>query len=554
MDIRSILIASVIGIIMGAGASYAFEKAQIDHLQTLTRTLTSQNNELNSKAAAYNTTIETEKGQIANLNTSLTALQEKYNAVLDNLTCQKSTIHLTVPDDFIQIQDAIDSIPLGKTGDIHIRAGTYIPGIKQGWTSLIRIKSNIIIYGDGINETIIKRSRSKGGNSDLDIIGTPPGVSCFNVTISDLTLDGNYGALPPNSGGSCIALSHDMNDSHRGIIFNRVAAINARAGFTGRNLIGSSYTDFGVLVDGCYSSNVFTNCDFINSIYVIIRGNEFRNTYGDRGKGSTGGDAIFAESTTVYLPKGSDGSCHYWNITGNHTLNTGDTAIDISSSAHSGTGLPPHTMMIVKGNHIVNGDVRISGAHDVWFENNIVDQGSGIKGEIDADAGESQPVGLHINGNVVRTKGDYGIRLSLARNVECTNNTITFIGYSQNQVGIRAGIRGTGVIAFNTIVNSTNEGIDFCDTLLDDDIESLIIRGNTILNMGGYGIYDNDFPQNNVIIIGNRIFSNNGKYAVYTGYKYNNWIIVNNSFSVSGKNGDNAVFAQNSINYGNVKS
>lgn len=347
--------------------------------------------------------------------------------------------------DYTNIQTAINSIPIGNYGDIYIKKGIYI---LSKVNPQIKLRSNIRIHGDGIGVTILKRSSTLNADSGLDMISNPAGVNLENVLIEDLTLDGNLGPDPPNSGGYCIGLSHNQNDVHKKIVFRNVEAKNARGGFIGRNLIGSSWTDFGVIVENCKSSNIWTACDFINSQYVKVIGNDFEDA---------GGDLIFPETTTSYLGGGGDGANHHWIIDSNYLKNAGDCAIDITSQTSD--GIPWNTDMTVTNNKVVTGNVRITGSDGVIIQGNVVYNGdmgplTYYKKGISSDAGQGGARNIIIKNNKVQPGNEkIGIYIQQNFNVVCTGNTIYIAPGSGSIALTQSGLTGTNTITGNIIIS-----------------------------------------------------------------------------------------------------
>jgi hypothetical protein len=149
--------------------------------------------------------------------------------------------------DYTNIQTAMNNLPAGPV-TLYIKEGTYTLGSGSGSPAAqILARSDLTIRGDGISKTIIRRSSTSQGNSNLDMIGTREGTPVRNFVLEDLTLDGMY-IDQGNSGGSCIIFSHNQNTVHKNIIIRRVEAKNSRAGFNSRNIIGSSWDDYGLII------------------------------------------------------------------------------------------------------------------------------------------------------------------------------------------------------------------------------------------------------------------------------------------------------------------
>lgn len=388
--------------------------------------------------------------QILILNTSALISASTFMATSGTIVYPTmKTVRYTIANDgsgnYNNIQAAIDAVPVGNYGDIYIKAGTYI---LSKVNPQIKLKSNIRIHGDGVGVTILKRSSTVNADSGLDMMSNPAGVSLVNVVIEDLTLDGNLGSDPPNSGGYCVGLSHNQNDVHKNIVFRKVEAKNARGGFIGRNLIGLSWTDLGVTVENCKASNIWTACDFINSQYVKVIGNDFEDA---------GGDLVFPETTTSYLGGGGDGANHHWIIDSNYLKNAGDCAIDITSQTSN--GIPWNTDMTVTNNIVITGNVRITGSDGVIIEGNVVYNGdmgplTYYKKGISSDAGQGGARNIRIRNNKVQPgNGKIGIYLQQNFNVVCTGNTIYIAPGSGSTALTQSGLTGTTTITGNIIIN-----------------------------------------------------------------------------------------------------
>jgi hypothetical protein len=456
-------------------------------------------------------------------------------------------VNLIVPDDYEQLQDAINAIPDGQSGDIHVREGIHVLRTPP-WpiTSMITLKSNLRIHGDGMDKTILRRSDVIGGSAERDIMGNPPGEPLINTVIEDLLLDGYYGPVTSafTEVGGGFVLSHnysiptpDPRPIHKGIVLRRVGSVNSRSGFSGRHYIGTSWDDPGITVEDCYSDNVWTNLTFVQSDYVKVLGNDFRNAVGD---------AIFPQSSSDIPSFRPDGGCRHWLIDNNDTLNSGDTAIDITSY----TG--PHQDIVARNNRLVNGHVRVSGATDVLLEFNSLEPGTGYKSYIGIDNGADQNTRIKVNDNTLECVRLYGIRFVTGRDSEIRRNKITFTAPYNGQTGITAALNGTSFIEGNTVDSPSVDGINFGNWGLGGDILSLTIRDNRITNFGRYGVYDSAKSQARVEVLENQMYGPSADWAVFTGYSTNSWMVQNNGFTVGALDGDQAVNAPGSTVSGNT--
>jgi parallel beta-helix repeat protein len=95
-------------------------------------------------------------------------------------------------NDRAAIQAALDAAHAAGGGVVYIPSGTYAidgGGATRTYAGL-QVRDNVTIIGDGMGETVIK---AMDGNSVgfTGLIRTPVGEETTNVTIQDLTLDGN---------------------------------------------------------------------------------------------------------------------------------------------------------------------------------------------------------------------------------------------------------------------------------------------------------------------------------------------------------------------------
>jgi len=370
----------------------------------------------------------------------------------------KVTLMMKVPSKaYPDLQSAIDAVPKGQSADIHILRGTYI---LPSTNPQITLKSNLRIHGDGIGKTILKRSATLRDNFDYDMMSNPDGVDLENVTIEDLTLDGMYPSDPLNYGGGCIVLSHNQVTVNEDIIVRRVEAKNANKGVGGRNFIGESWDDPGLTIEDCKIHNCWSLVSVINGEYVKILNNDLRHTTSLAISGRTGGDAIYTEATSVYLPEGQDGSCHHWIITGNYITDIGDTGLDITTSPATGNA-PYTTDIVMMNNTLVGASVRINYADGVVFQNNVI-KGSKtsilgrFKGGISVDFGSQGPSrNVKINDNNLEPSPGRTdvIDLEETYNIECVGNTF-YLPYVITTPITQIFLGGDVKISNNTFINS----------------------------------------------------------------------------------------------------
>ena len=345
--------------------------------------------------------------------------------------------------DYTDIQTAMNHLPSGPTV-LYIKQGTYTLGSGSGG-SQIKARSDLTIRGDGIGKTIIRRASTQGGNSNLDMLGTTSGVSVRNFVLEDLTLDGMY-PDQPNSGGSCIIFSHNQNTVHKNIIIRRVEAKNSRAQFNARNIIGTSWNDFGLIIEDCEFSHGWSGAVWMNCYYVKITGCYIYYT---------GGDAILPDTTSSNIQgTGGDGACHHFIIENNYCYVSCDTGIDIA--AHTARGDARHTDISARYNILVTAQARITGSDDVVFSDNIIyckdpipndaHNNNGVyKSGLSVDAGESPSNNLEVSRNIIQPgTGRRTMRFEQTHNLVCRDNVIYGINVENIQFSSVTGSQDTG--------------------------------------------------------------------------------------------------------------
>ena len=327
--------------------------------------------------------------------------------------------------DYADIGVALENLPSGFV-DFYIKKGTYVlpEGSGSPQPAQIHARSDMIIRGDGIGETILLRSSKPEDRSNVDMIGTFDRVE--NLVIQDLTLDGMY-VNQPNIGGSCIVFSHNNNVVSKNVILRRVEAKNARACFNARNIIGTSWSDFGLIIEDCAFSHGWTGATWANCYYVKITGCDISYT---------GNDGILPDSTYKYLEgTGGDGACHHFIIEENYCHVNGDTGIDLA--AHTKRGDARHTDLSARFNLLVCSQARITGCDDVVFSDNVIYNkfplpsdapinANEFRGGISCDSGESGSNNVDVSRNKVQpsASSDRSIRFEETNGLICKNNIV----------------------------------------------------------------------------------------------------------------------------------
>lgn len=97
------------------------------------------------------------------------------------------------------IQKAVDAAYAAGGGTVYVPAGVYIiaNGSLNKSDAGIQMRSNVTLTGDGMGQTVLRVAA--GNNKDITgVVRTPFGEETHNVTVSNLTIDGNRDA---NSSG-----------------------------------------------------------------------------------------------------------------------------------------------------------------------------------------------------------------------------------------------------------------------------------------------------------------------------------------------------------------
>jgi polygalacturonase len=266
--------------------------------------------------------------------------------------------------DFTDIQSAIDAVPPTALGTIIVKSGIYDlnPQYYYPYKSIV-LKSNIILRGEGIDQTIIRSFPDKqpyGSNIRRTTIIADEQLD--NVIIENLTVIQN--GTPDLKGYGGIRLGSCTNVIVRNVMVTDV---------TGEALQISG----NALVEDCFFDRIWTGIAISGpSDGAVVRNNYIYNT---------GGDGIF--------PQATGGAVTNLVIENNHLEHITDTAIDITGDKTKGIR---HQNIVAIGNEIVNGSIRISGADNIQLLNNTI-----TYGQISVDPGQGHPTNIQISGNII---------------------------------------------------------------------------------------------------------------------------------------------------------
>jgi parallel beta-helix repeat protein len=209
-----------------------------------------------------------------------------------------------VTNDTIAIQAALNAARAAGGGDVYIPAGDYIvTGNGKSSDGALRVYSNTNFYGDGMGLTNIKVADGYNKAAVTGIIRTPYNTETNNVTISNMTLDGNrdnvstvkvdgfFCGVRPGDPRACTNITLDKMeikdcsgygfDPHEQtfnmVISNSVAHGNKLDGFVADYIVGGTYINNVAYDNDRHGFNVCTS-----SQNVVISNNV---AYGN---GSTG--------------------------------------------------------------------------------------------------------------------------------------------------------------------------------------------------------------------------------------------------------------------------
>ena len=419
-------------------------------------------------------------------------------------------IQYIVPDDYPDIQSAIDAGPIDEFLDVHARSGDWTLNPVSKWPpNQIVVRPNLLLRGDGIDKTIVEMVPPELANTmRTDVITSVSDTA--NFTLQDLTV--NQNATPDNAGSSAVYL---RTGNHSDILFRRVKVINA----FGAGL--AVPRGINVSIEDCIAENVHTGITLIGCDGFKLLRNDIRNVPGN---------AIYP-----------GWACRNGLIERNRLESAGDLAIDITSNAPN----PPSDNIIARYNEVINGHVRVTNSVNIILYKNKI-----VYGWITVDSGQALASNVTVQENEVITDRANGIRFAGVSLCDAIGNKIKMlppIAGIDKQIGMRLAIRGPSRIENNEITGSRDYGMDFAGWGLGGDTDMTILN-NKIADFGDIGIYDNAKNQGKIKILQNKIYSTlpTARLGILTDYVANNWLIEKNALKVGELVGNQAIYAPGS--------
>lgn len=420
-----------------------------------------------------------------------------------------------------KIRDAITT-SVGKT--LYFPKGTYVVD------SVLSFPNNLVITGDGAG-TVIRQSSGQSGN--LFYIG--PSVS--NITISNITLDGNWTACTSTEVANGIRI-----DDSSSIKINNVTIQNVSTDGINLKTAGPN-SNRDILIEGCS----FKNCG--RNGVAVLAGKNIRvaNNYFEQcGYANidiepnvllAGGFVTVSGNVGFTAPLG-----HVWNqysegnsiVNNVYTNNKTKISGTQQASPTATTGniiLTDSTKTFITSGIVVGDTLASTTTGNTGFK--VVSVDSETQLTIRRMYGAAVALG---NGHTYTFFGEraaYGdwnsacsvFSANVARNVKTLGGTLTDTG------GHGLLIEGCekGSYNGNVLDSIANRGI-----WLSSSSKSSIV-GNTVISTGSYGLYSNGESSTNCRIQGNRIEGSSGTTFglgtthVVDGLKNNSYIRVHRS-------------------------
>lgn len=490
-----------------------------------------------------------------------------------------------VTNDTEAIQQAIDEVHANGGGTVYIPNGTYIvSGNGIASDGAIEVKSNVTLTGEGMGDTIIKL---EDGSSDkvTGIIRTPSGEVTENVTISNLSIDGNqdnttgevdgiFTGVTPGSplADQNITIDHveiyevsrfgfDPHEKTENLtITNSIAHNNGVDGFVADFLVNSEFSNNIAYDNDRHGFNIVTSTHDFNFENNIAYGNGANGLSVQRGSEDRSLVTNISISNNLFYDNGEAGIAvklsEYVLIENNMIYNNGTHGIMIA-----GSQFVDIANNVIYGNSqseydsyddvaIRNFDDTLGATGEVYLsENNTVTDNIFI-GEDDAEASTRHNINEYDDGSGYNVFEDNITGNSLRADIRVSSDSTTFTTNSNTSVQLTNGAENIKIGTIDSYVytlggNDTiegNAGNDIFDAGSDHD--SVYGASGHDIIFGGSG-NDNLRGGN-----GNDTISGDGGDDEISGGKDND-VLLGNSGSdiIYGNSGDDHIEGGTSGDY-----
>lgn len=353
-----------------------------------------------------------------------------------------------VANDTAAIQAAIDAAHAAGGGEVYIPAGTYaVTGTGQASDGAILLYDNVTVYGDGMGASTVKVK--DGWSGDITgIFRTPYGVENHDITVRDLTLDGNQDNTSGHIYGWFNGYIPGEDGADRNITLDSVEIMNCDGyGFDPHeqtiNLVISNCVSHDNRLDG-YAIDYQIDGQLINNVAYNNGRHGFNIVTSTHDLTMIGNVAYGNGSQGIMVQRGSDDIPVPDNILiqGGSVYGNGGDGIQINKADHvTIDGVDIHD----------NGQrgVRIMGSVGSTIENSTIHNNSASKGYAYEEIRiESYDDTSGVSGRVYQTTG-----------TTIQNNTITDNGAARTSYAVREMADGTDhtTVAGNNIYGTGND-------------------------------------------------------------------------------------------------
>lgn len=393
------------------------------------------------------------------------------------------------------IQLAIDNTSDLGGGTVSLPAGTLVP------TSTIYLRDNVRLIGRGIGVTIIKAENNYGGT----IIRTSSGSRQYNITVSDLTIDGNYVMGNPlylhSASNVIVERVHARRSTSNGFgVFGNCEKVFMTKCIASE-LQGDSYEGFAInsAWDSVFSNLIAYDIDYMGMDFHTLHNCVLSNLivrdsgmgikfFGDPGE--KGGNNVV---TNVNIENGGI---------------TGSFGLWIKREYNSS-----FTNINVRGDR----GIVLDGSNDINLNNFYVES--------------SENPGLHISSHIHGCE-----RLNIANGIVINRGSTGAFYANSIKDSVFSNIQFFNASNYNNLANAENVVIKDC-SFVNGNERGLIVRNSDRVivsdsefknnNGAGIWIYGSDGPCNDFIISDNLITENNAGIKV-DAFAHDNYVITNN--------------------------